>query len=116
MLMRLGKANYPTRILESAKAVGGLLTGLVLGHGSLWGAGLLGYALRERMLSQAHDDRIFLGALMLALVLGALVLIAITLGFRRQPGWFGAFLMGAAASAPLTLFWFFFMLPEWSGD
>lgn len=90
--------------------------GLVLGHGLLWGAGFAGYALRERMVAQPYDDRILLGALLLGLVLAALVLMAIYLGFRRQPGWLSAFLMGAAASAPLTLFGIFFMLPEWGGD
>lgn len=116
MLIRLGKANYPTGVMASAKAVWALMTGLALGHGLMWGAGLLGYALRERMESQVHDDRIFLGALMLALALAALILTAIALGNRRPPGWLCAFLMGAAASAPLTLFGVFFMASEWGGD
>lgn len=116
MLMRLGKAHYPAGVIASVKGVGSLVLGLAIGHGLLWGMGFLGYALREKMLSQPYEDRVFLGALLLALALGALILAAIALGLRRPSGWFTAFLLGAAASAPLVAFGFLFLMPEWSGD
>jgi len=116
MLVRLGKAHYPEAILASVKGVGALLLGLALGHGLMWGAGFLGYELMERMETQPYGDRLFLGGLMLALTLIALVLSAVAITARRQPGWLCAFMLGAAAAPPLTLFSVFFMLPSWGGD
>lgn len=116
MLVRLGKARYPAGIVEPVKGVGALLIGLALGHGLMWDAGFLGYELMERMETQPYEDRLFLGGLMLALTLVALVLTAVAIATRRQTGWLCAFLLGAAAASPLTLFSVFFMLPSWGGD
>ena len=116
MLVRLGKAQYPATIVESVKGVGALLVGLAFSHGLMWGAGFLGYELMERMETQPYEDRLFLGGLMLALTLVALLLSAIAIADRSQPGWLCAFMLGAAAASPLTLFAVFFMLPSWQGD
>jgi hypothetical protein len=116
MLVRLGKANYPAGIVEPVKCVVALLFGLALGHGLMWGAGFLGYELMERMEAQPYEDRLFLGGLMLTLSLVALVLSAVAIATRRQPGWLCAFMLGAAAASPLTLFSVFFMVPSWQGD
>jgi hypothetical protein len=114
-LVRVGRAQFPAAIVESLKGIGGLVIGLVLGHGLMWGAGFLGYELMERMEAQPYADRLFLGALLLALTLVGLVLSVAAIAGRRQPGWLCAFLLGAAAASPLTLFAFFFMM-RWGGD
>jgi hypothetical protein len=116
MFVRAAKTQMPEALVASVKGVAALVIGLALGHGLMWGAGYLGYELSERMVVQPHDERLFLGGLMLALSLAALVLTGAAMAARNPPGWLSAFFLGAAAASPLTIFALFFMLRPWGGD
>lgn len=101
----------------AAKGIVAAMSGLVLGHGLMWGAPVLAYLLGEGMQPQEFADRVFLGGVLLGLALLGLLVAAAGMAARRSPGWLTAFLAGAAAAPPLTFFaYFFFFAYCWGCD
>jgi hypothetical protein len=102
--------------VAAAKGIVAVIAGLVLGYGLICGAIFLAYLLNEHMEAQDFAQRVFLSSLLLGLALVGLLLSAAGMAARRSPGWLAAFLLGAAAAPPLTLFAFFVLSYCWGCD
>jgi hypothetical protein len=109
-MIRVEKPAMSQQAGAVAKGIVAVISGLVLGHGLMWGGPLLAYLLDERMLAQESADRVFLGGLLLGLALVGLLVAAAGMAARRSPSWLTCFLVGAAAAPPLTVFAYFFFL------
>jgi len=102
--------------MAAVRCIVAAIAGLVLGHGLIWGAVFLAYLLNEQMRAQDFGQRVFLSGLLLGLALVGLLVAAAGMATRRSSNWLAAFLMGAAAAPPLTLFAFFILSYCWGCD
>jgi hypothetical protein len=93
--------------LVAARGIVAAIVGLVVGDGLIWGAYFLAYLLYGQMRAQDFAERMLLSGLLLGLALVGLLVAAAGMAARRYPGWLVAFLAGAAAAPPLTVFGYF---------
>jgi hypothetical protein len=116
-MIQLEQSAMRQQAVATAKCVVAVIAGLVLGHCLLWGVALLAYLLNEQVQPQEFADRVFLGGLLVGLALVGLLVAAASMAARRSPNWLTAFLAGAAAAPPLTLFAYFFLFAYcWNCD
>jgi len=114
--MRVERPAMSEQVVAAAKGIVAAIAGLVLGVGLICGAVFLAYLLNEEMRAQDFADRVFLSGLLLGLALVGLLIAAAGMATHRSPNWLAAFLLGAAAAPPLTLFGFFVLSYCWGCD